>query len=115
MKYLIVLITSINLCFGFTPIKEGQPAPKDGYFVTPDEEFKVRNKLETLKFKNIKLEDLAFEQDKYIETLKTHNKELRSTVKDSQGFITKPMYFVLGGFTVSILTVGIIAMLKKAN
>lgn len=112
MKNLIViLISSLQLCYGFTPIEKGQPAPDNGYFVTSEEEYQVRDKLEKAKRKNLVLSDLAAEQKDYIKTLKEHNKELREVSKDT-GLISKPMYFVIGGVSVSILAVGLIKLIK---
>jgi hypothetical protein len=110
MKFLLTLIFLLNSAFAFTPIKKGDPSPVDGYVVTKEQEKKLRQKVEDLEFKNVRLSDLSVKQDnmiktqdRHIEIQKKHNSELRKELKERTGFWSKSVYFVLGCLTATAM------------
>lgn len=106
MKFLLTLIFLLNSAFAFTPIKKGEPSPSDGFVVTKKQEKQLRQKVEGLEFKNLRLDQLSASQkvvidaqEQHIGLQKKHNSELRKELKERTGFWSKTMFFVLGCLT----------------
>lgn len=105
MKTILILVTSINLCFAIDvdPIKKGEPAPKDGFFIDSNnlqEMRQINEEKKLLEKENIKLEQLRVTSENieknYQERLDLASKQItKEQVKgDLKG---------IGGFLLGVL------------
>lgn len=111
MKFLLVLLTSINLCFALdvTPVKKGDPSPSDGFFVTTESMKKLRKINEEKKIlekENITLKDLSVINEKRIQTYKMYAEESH---KQASWERTKGNFKGAGGFVLGVLATSLAA------
>jgi len=99
MKYLLILLLSINLCFAQTikPITKGQPSPIDGFVI--DKKFEQdrrqdRELLDLEKDKNRVLRELGKVREGREEFYKEEAREAKKEVLKGQ--FKTVLYFVLG-------------------
>ena len=99
MKYLLILLLSINLCFAQTikPITKGQPSPIDGFVI--DKQFEQdrrqdRELLDLEKDKNRILRELGKVREGREEFYKEEAREAKKEVLKGQ--FKTVLYFVLG-------------------
>lgn len=105
MKILIILLFSISHCFALdvTPLKKGELAPSDGFFVTSESMKKLRKINEEKKIlekENITMKDLAVINEKRIVTYKMYAEESH---KQASWERTKGNFKGVGGFLVGVL------------
>jgi len=103
MKILVILICSINLTFALdvTPIRKGQAAPDNGFFVDQENMKgfrKINEENKLLKKENLELEELSFVNNKieknYQDRLDFASKEI--TKEQIKGNLRGVWGFVLG-------------------
>lgn len=121
MKLLLIFLLSFS-CFAqdIVPIKKGQVAPIDGYIITRAAHNKIKAKMETLQYENLKLHDLAIAQDEAIvhlkrhkATLAEHNASLRTELRRKPtGFWQKTGYFVMGAVLTGVVSYGAIRSVR---
>lgn len=122
MKIVLIFLLVTNIAFGqdFIPIKKGEPSPIDGFAISPTTEKMVRQKVENLEYKLIKLSDLGVAKDELISAQKRHiaaqkeyNGELRDELLKSDGFWTKAMWFTLGTVITGVISYGTVRSLRN--
>jgi len=121
MKLLLIFLLSFS-CYAqeIVAIKKGQIAPIDGFIITRAAHNKIKAKMETLEYENIKLHDLAIAQDEAIvhlkrhkATLLEHNTSLRTELKRKPtGFWQKTGYFVLGAVLTGVVSYGAVRSIR---
>ena len=99
MKYLIILLLSVNICFAqqIKPIKQGDSAPFTGYII--DKQFekdrrKDRELLDLERNKTVLLRELGKVGDGRVDFYKKEATEAKRELLKSQ--FKTVMYFVLG-------------------
>jgi hypothetical protein len=110
MKYLIILLVSFN-CFAIdvTPIKKGEPAPKEGFFIDAENMKKLRKINEEKKLlekENITLKDLAYVNEQRINTYK------KLSLESEKMFVrekTKGSFKGVGGFLIGVAATSLAA------
>ncbi len=111
MKLIIVLLFSISTCFALdvTPIKKGEQAPSNGFFVTTEsmkELRKINEEKKILEKENITLKDLSVINEKRIETYKKYAEESH---KQASWERTKGSFKGAGGFILGVLATSLAA------
>jgi hypothetical protein len=95
MRYLTILGLLFSLStFAVTPVKQGDPAPGQGYYITPDEEKGFRK----LNEENITLKDLQVHQEQKVQILDERVKGYKDYVDQQKqlGPWEKTGYVALG-------------------
>jgi len=117
MKLLIVFLISFQ-AVAMTPIKQGEPAPENGFFVTKQQERRIYEKNETQKQDLIKLEDLRvidsqiiFKRDEQIQVQNDSYQKLREEHYKSNTFINI-LYFIGGAVLTGAISYATIRTIK---
>ena len=120
MRILFIVIVSLNLCHAqdIAPIRQGEPAPFDGYVIDKSMEKKVRQIKEDHKKQkelNVKMEELGVIQQSqvtvYKEQLTTLEKD-NSTLRTNNN-LSSIVYFGLGVLATSLAAYGAMKTLGK--
>ena len=111
MKLLLIILLSISNCFAIdvTPIKKGEPAPANGFFIDQPNIKKMRKINEdkkVLERKVTKLEDLAVINEQRVETYKKLSRESEDQLRWEK---TKGNFKGVGGFLVGVLATSLAA------
>lgn len=112
MKLLLVLLFSISTCFAdydISPMKQGDIAAKDGFFMTTETEKKVRQVKEEHKLykqQNVKLKDLALIEEQRVETYKKRTEASEKQLRWEQ---TKGTFKGVGGFILGVAATSLAA------
>jgi len=111
MKLLLIILLSISNCFAIdvTPIKKGEPAPANGFFIDQPNIKKMRKINEdkkVLERKVTKLEDLAVINEQRVETYKKLSQESEDQLIWEK---TKGNFKGVGGFLVGVLATSLAA------
>jgi hypothetical protein len=110
MKLLMVFLISFNaLAIDIVPVKKGEPAPSDGFFVSPEEMKKFRQINEEKKLldqKVISFQDLAITNEQRIDIYKKHSDYYQQEVVKAQN---KTMWAGIGGFVLGVVATSLSA------
>lgn len=111
MKLLIILLISISQCFAIdvTPLKKGEVAPKDGFFVDTEnmkQLRKINEDKKVLEKKVVKLEDLAAINEERVGAYRKLSEESQKQLRWEQ---TKGSFKGVGGFVIGVLATSLAA------
>lgn len=110
MKYVLILCLSINLVFAIdvTPIKKGDPAPDNGFFVDNPNMQELRNineKKKILEQKVVKLEELNVITEQRLGLYKEHTNTIERQVHKES---LKGNLKGIGGFILGAVLTGLV-------
>lgn len=111
MKLLLIFFVTISQCFAIdvTPIKKGESAPQDGFFVDAENMKalrKINEEKKILTKENIKLKDLALINEQRIDTYKEFAKKAEDHASWEK---TKGNFKGMGGFIIGVLATSVAA------
>lgn len=111
MKILLIFCLTISSAFAIdvNPIKKGEPAPRDGFFVDPENMKDLRQINEDkkrLEQQNLKLKDLSAVQNERIGLYKEEVKEQNKAIRKER---TKGDIKGIGGFLLGVLATSVAA------
>lgn len=115
MKYLFILLLIPSLLYSqdIVPIKQGTPAPFDGFVITSQFEKDRRHESEELKLsksKNLVLSDLVVTQD---EMITFHKKQANIAISEANTAQLKSyLYFVGGVLITGLISYGTVRSLR---
>lgn len=109
MRLLIILILTFSTAFAIDvkPIKEGDPAPKDGFFIDSENMKEIRQINEDkkrLELQKIKLEDLGRINEQRMTIYRT---EAETAYKEASRAKLKGFIGTFGGFVVGVGLTGL--------
>ena len=109
MKYLLIFLLTFSSAFAIDvePIKAGEAAPKDGFFVDAENMKKIRQINEDkkrLEAQKIKLEDLGRINEQRISI---YRKESENAYKEASRAKLKGFLGTFGGFVVGVSVTGL--------
>ena len=111
MKLLLIILLTMSQAFAIdvTPVKKGDPSPKDGFFVDTENMKKFREineKKKNLEKQVVTLEDLGVINE---ERIKIHKTMLSNTEREVSKERTKGNLKGLGGFILGVLATSVAA------
>lgn len=101
MKLIITLLLSISLTFAVEPIKQGTPAPHDGYIVS-----KKFVELATNNDQKIRLQELKIDRLKALDAVQEDRVALMRKRAERAEF--KSTWSGIGGFVLGVVITGLI-------
>lgn len=104
MKVLLIFLISISQCFALdvTPIKKGDPAPQNGFFIDAEnmqEMRKINEEKKLLNKENVTLKDLAIINESRISTYQEY---VKKSSDDANWEKTKGTAKGIAGFLIGI-------------
>ena len=111
MKLLLIFLLSISQCLAIniTPVKKGEPAPKDGFFVDKENMKKFREINE--KKKNLEQQVATLEDLRVIDEsrIKVHKNIINKADREIQKERTKGNLKGIGGFLLGVFATSVAA------